>query len=176
MGDEVSVVGSIQITEKYGTSLMINIPSRVKVIPAVPEKVTIDKVTLENKGKAVEVVGEVIAVKRIKGTTILVIGDVTGTTDVPLFKSDIDRIKDIEKVTAVGNEIRVVGSVDAFKGRPQVKVRNVEKIEVLKGDTIPAKEIPGYEKIREGAGDGGKPGAAREGGEGEAESQPSVLF
>ncbi len=137
VGDEVSVVGSIQITEKYGTSLMINIPSRVKVIPAVPEKVTIDKVTLENKGKAVEVVGEVIA---------------------------------------VGNEIRVVGSVDAFKGRPQVKVRNVEKIEVLKGDTIPAKEIPGYEKIREGAGDGGKPGAAREGGEGEAESQPSVLF
>ncbi len=175
VGDEVSVVGSIQMTEKYGTSLMINIPSRVKVIPAVFEKVTIDKVTLANKNKAVEVVGEIIAVKRIKGTTILVIGDVTGTTDVPLFKSDLDRIKDIERVTGIGNEIRVAGSVDAFNGRPQVKVRDVEKIEVLKDDTIPTKKIPGYEKIREGAEEGKKPGASREGGEGESESQSSVF-
>lgn len=176
VGDQVSVVGSIQVTEKFGTSIMINIPSRVKVTPAATEKAAIDKVTIENKGKAVEVTGEVIAVKRIKGTTILVIGDLTGTTDVPLFKSDVDRIKDVEKITTVGSEIRLSGRVDEYRGRPQVKVRDVEKIEVLKGDTIPADKIPGYERIRESAGEGAKPAAPRQGGEGEAESQPSVLF
>jgi DNA/RNA endonuclease YhcR with UshA esterase domain len=189
VGDEVSVVGNIQVTERYGTGLMINIPSRVKVIPAVPERVTIDKVTLENRGKAVEVVGEIVAVKRIKGTTILIIGDATGTTGVPIFKSEVGRIKDMEKLTRVGNEIRLVGSVDAFRNRPQVRVRDVEKIEVLKDDTIPSKEIPGYERIREreergmkpgapgkGAEEDVKPAAPREGSEGETESQPAVFF
>lgn len=215
VGDEVSVVGSIQVTEKYGTSLMINIPSRVKVSPAVAEKATIDKVILENKGKAVEVTGEVVAVKQLKGTTLLIIGDATGMTEVPLFKSDVERIKDVEKITGVGNEIKLVGSVDEFRGKPQIRVRDVERIEVLKGDTIPTDKIPGYQKIREaagegvkpgatpeaagegvkpgatpegagegvkpaatpeGAGKGGKPAVSRQGGEGEAESQPSVLF
>jgi len=189
VGDEVSVVGNVQITERYGTSLMINIPTRVRVFPPVPEKVTIDKVTLGNKGKAVEIVGEIVAVKHLKGTTLLVIGDATGTTDVPLFKSDVDRIKDAAKVLRAGNEIRLVGSVDAYGGSPQVKVRDAARIEVLKNDTIPSKDIPDYEKIRgEAAGDvkpvisgegtvkGEKSPAHREGNEGEAESQPSVLF
>jgi RecJ-like exonuclease len=189
VGDEVSVVGNVQVTERYGTSLMINIPTRVKVTPKALEEITIDKVTLANKGKAVEVVGEIVAIKRFKTTTILVIGDATGTTDSPIFGNEIGRIKDVDKVIRVGNEIKLKGSVDEYRGRPQIKARDVAEIEVLKKDTIPTKDIPGYEKIREDAGKWAKPGAPREkkgegvkpavpseAGEDEAESQPSAFF
>ncbi|MCX6353996.1 MAG: OB-fold nucleic acid binding domain-containing protein [Candidatus Aureabacteria bacterium] len=176
VGDEVSLVGSIQMTDRYGTSLMLNLPSRVRVIPSIPEKVMIDQVTIANKNKVVEVVGEIIAVRKAKDTTILLIGDTTGTTDVPLFKGDLARVKDADTLIRIGNEIRISGYVDEFKGKPQVKVRNVEKIEVLSEDTIPTNKIPGYEKSKEKAAGAEVPAARREGGEGEAESQPSVWF
>ncbi|MCX6356802.1 MAG: hypothetical protein NT045_02830 [Candidatus Aureabacteria bacterium] len=176
VGDEVSVVGSIQMTDRYGTSLMLNMPSKVRVIPAIPQKVMIEEVTLANKNKVVEVVGEIIAVRKAKDTTILLIGDTTGTTDVPLFKSDLARVKDITRLTRIGNEIRISGNVDAFKDRPQIKVRNVEKIEVLSEDTIPTKKIPGYEKIQEKSTGAEEPAGQNKSGEGEAESQPSAWF
>lgn len=176
VGDEVSVLGSIQMTDRYGTSLMLNLPSRVRVTPAIAEKVMIEQVTIANKNKVVEVIGEIVAVRKAKDTTILLIGDTTGTTDVPLFKSDIARVKDIDRLITIGNEIRVSGYVDEFKGKPQVKVRDVEKIEVLSEDTIPTGKIPGYEKIQ-GKVTGAKvPADRKESGEGEAESQPSILF
>jgi tRNA(Ile2) C34 agmatinyltransferase TiaS len=176
VGDEVSVVGSIQITEKYGTSLMINIPSRVKVTPAKVERIPIGGVTLENQKKLVEVVGEIVSVRQSGGNIFLSIGDTTGVTDVPLFKSDLERVKDREAISTIGKELRVVGTIDEYRGKPQIKIRDVEKIEILKDDTIPTEKIPGYEKVPEGAKKGTKPGASREGGEGESESQSSVFF
>jgi len=176
VGDEVSVVGSIQMTEKYGTTLMINIPSRVKVTPARVERIHIGGVTLENQNKLVEVVGEIVSARQSGGNIFLSIGDTTGVIDVPLFKSDLNRVKDKEAISTIGKELRVVGTIDEYRGKPQIKIRDVEKIEVLKNDTIPTEKIPGYEKIREGAEEGKKPGASRKGGEGESESQSSVFF
>lgn len=176
VGDEVSVVGSIQVTEKYGTSLMINIPSRVKVTPARVERIPIGGVTLENQKKLVEVVGEIVSARQSGGNIFLSIGDTTGVTDVPLFKSDLERVKDREAISTIGKELRVVGTIDEYRGKPQIRIRDVEKIEVLKNDTIPTEKIPGYEKVREGAGEGAKPGASRKGGAEESESQSSVFF
>jgi tRNA(Ile2) C34 agmatinyltransferase TiaS len=176
VGDVVSVVGSIQMTEKYGTSLMINIPSRVKVTPARVERIPIGGATLENQNKLVEVVGEIVSARQSGGNIFLSIGDTTGVIDVPLFESDLNRVKDREAISTIGKELRVVGTIDEYRGKPQIKIRDVEKIEVLKDDTIPTNKIPGYEKIRKGAEEGTKPGASRGGGEGEAESQSSVLF
>jgi DNA/RNA endonuclease YhcR with UshA esterase domain len=143
-GDQVSVIGSVQLTEKFGTSLMINIPAKVKVTPAKSEKVAIDKVTLERKGALVQVTGEIIVVDKRDIGTFLTIGDTTGTVEVPLFKSDLQRVKDKDRFTTVGNEITVIGVIGEFKGKPQIKVRDMEEIVTLPGDTIPSKSIPGY--------------------------------
>jgi len=172
-GDEASAIGSIQLTERYGTSLMINVPSKVKVVPAKSEKVTIDKVVLANKGQLVEVTGEVVSARPAGGNIILTIGDTTGVVEVPLFKQDIQRVKDITAYTTVGKEIRVIGAIDEFKGKPQIKVRDIEEIEVLKEDTIPTDKIPVPGKGKAPQENVTPAGA---GGEGETEAQPSVWF
>jgi DNA/RNA endonuclease YhcR with UshA esterase domain len=147
-GDQVSVIGSVQLTEKFGTSLMINIPEKVKVTPAKCEKVTIDKVTLESKGKLVQVTGEIVTVDKKDIGTFLTIGDTTGMVEVPLFKRDIEWVKDKDRFTTVGKEITVIGTIGEFSGKPQIKVRDVEEILTLPGDTIPSKKIPGYEEAQ----------------------------
>jgi DNA/RNA endonuclease YhcR with UshA esterase domain len=148
VGDMVSVVGTIQLTEKFGTSLMINIPSKVKVIPATPEKVTIGEITVEDKNKIVKVTGEIVSVRTFKGHRFLLIGDATGLIEVPLFKSDLEKVKDTERISTVGKEISVVGNVGEYHGKPQIMVRDIEAIEVLAEDTIPTKNIPGYEEAQ----------------------------
>jgi len=147
-GDQVSVIGSVQLTEKYGTSLMINIPSKVKVTPAKWEKVTVDKVTLENKDKLVQVTGEIVIARKNGDDIFLTIGDTTGMIEVPLFGREIKWVKDKERFSTVGKEITVIGTVDEYKGKAQINVRDVEEIVTLPGDTIPSNSIPGYEEAQ----------------------------
>lgn len=146
VGDKVSVIGSVQLTDKYGTSLMINIPEKVKVTPAKREKVEIADIRLEQKGKLVEVTGEIVIARRSRDDIFLTIGDATGTIEVPLFGREIKWVKDKERFSTVGNEITVVGAIDEYRGKPQIKVRDVEEIVTLSEDTIPSKKIPGYEE------------------------------
>lgn len=150
-GDTVSVIGQINITDKWGTSMMINVPSNVKVTPVKAEKVKIGEITVEDKNKLVEVVGEVVYVRDSRGNKFISIGDITGRIDMPLWKSDIKRIRDkkkVEEVSTKGNELRVIGSIDEYRGNPQIQVRDIEEIEVLKEDTIPTRKIPNYKGAR----------------------------
>ena len=143
-GDQVSVIGSVQLTEKYGTSLMINIPAKVQVIPAKREKFAIGDIRIENKGKLVEVTGEIVIARKSGDDIFLTIGDATGMIEVPLFGREIKWVKDKERFSTVGKEITVIGTVDEYKGKAQIKVRDVDEIVMLPGDTIPSKNIPGY--------------------------------
>lgn len=150
-GDEVSVVGQLQITDRWGSSLMINVVSNVKVTPAKSEKVTIGDITAEDKNQLVEVVGEIVSASHNRGNIFLRVGDATGLIDVPLWKKELNRMKDEkhkEEISTVGKEIRVVGNVDEFRGKPQIQVRDIEEIEVLDKDTIPTKKIPKWEGAR----------------------------
>lgn len=147
-GDQVVMVGSVQLTDKYGTSLMINIPEKVKVTPAKCEKVAIEKVTLDQKGKLVAVTGEIVVVNKNDLGTFLTIGDTTGMVEVPFFARDIEWVKDKARFTTVGKEITVIGTIGEYSGKPQIKVRDVEEIVTLTGDTIPSDKIPGYDKVK----------------------------
>ena len=150
-GDTVSVIGQINITDKWGTSMMINVPSNVKVTPAKAEKVTIGEITTEDKNKLVDVIGEIVYVRKSRGNIFLSIGDTTGRIDVPLWKSDLRRVKNrslIGELSTKGKEIRVIGSVGEYRGKPQIQVRDIEEIEVLKEDTIPTKKIPAWKGTR----------------------------
>lgn len=145
-GDQIDLVGQVQVTEQYGPGIMINVPSRVHVIPMKVEKVTLDKVTLENKGKLVQVTGEIVVADTKDIGTFLTIGDATGMAEVPLFSRDIGWMKDKERFTTVGKEITVIGTIDEYKGKPQIRVRDPKEIVTLTEDTIPAQKIPGYEE------------------------------
>lgn len=147
-GDQVTVVGAVQTTDRYGTSLMINIPSKVKVSASPVEKVRIGEITLEDKNKLVEITAEIVSSRENRGNVFLVVGDRTGTIDMPLWKSDLGRVKDRASVTAVGRELKIVGNVGEYRGKPQIQIRDIDRLEALAGDTIPTNEIAGREEAQ----------------------------
>ncbi|MDD5557920.1 MAG: OB-fold nucleic acid binding domain-containing protein [bacterium] len=150
-GDEVSVVGQIQTTDRWGTSIMINVPSNVKVKPVEVHRVAIGDITIEDKTKLVEITGEIVSAREVRGNVFLTVGDTTGVIDVPLWKADLERIKDAsyrKEITTVGREIRLAGSVDEYRGKPQVQARDLERIVLLQEDTIPTESIPRWEGAR----------------------------
>ena len=146
VGDQVAVVGSIQLTDKYGTSLMINIPEKVKVTPAKAEKVLLERITLDRKGALVEATGEIVIARRSGDDIFLTIGDATGLVEVPLFGRTIRYAKNKERFSTVGREITVIGTIGEYRGRPQITIRDVEEIVTLAEDTIPTDKIPGREE------------------------------
>ena len=145
-GRAVAVVGSIQLTDKYGTSLMINIPEKVKVTPAKAEKVLLERITLDRKGALVEATGEIVIARRSGDDIFLTIGDATGLVEVPLFGRTIRYAKNKERFSTVGREITVIGTIGEYRGRPQITIRDVEEIVTLAEDTIPTDKIPGREE------------------------------
>jgi len=151
VGDRVSVIGSVQLTDKFGTSLMINIPEKVKVTRAKTEKLPIEKITLDEKGKLVEVTGEIVVARKAGEDIFLTIGDTTGVIEVPLFARNIKWVRDKERFSTVGNEITVIGAVGEYRGKPQINVRDVDEIVTLAVDTIPTDKIPGRDEAVEAA-------------------------
>lgn len=150
-GDEVSVVGQIQTTDRWGTSLMINVPAWVKVSPVQMHRVVIGDITLEDKNKLVEVTGEVVSARESRGNIFLMIGDTTGVIDMPLWKGELKKIKDEnykKELTTIGKELKVVGSVDEYRGKPQIQPRDIEEIVIVQEDTIPTKKIPTWGSAR----------------------------
>jgi DNA/RNA endonuclease YhcR with UshA esterase domain len=150
-GDMARVIGQINMTDRWGTSLMINVPSNVEVTPVKSERVAIGDISEEDRGRSVEVVGEIVSAFERGGNVFMMIGDTTGVIDMPMWKSDLDRIESEEhrkEITTMGREIRVRGSVGEFRGKPQIQYRDVDEIEVLAEDTIPGKKIPRWKGAR----------------------------
>lgn len=150
-GDQVEVVGNLSISEKFGESMFISDPRRLKVLKKfMAEPTTIENINLDSRGSIFSIRVKIAAVRKFRVGTNLTVKDDTGSMDLTIFDTDMELISDPklrEQLTEVGNEFQISVLVDAYKGKPQLKIHRPEQPESVKrlaGKAEPAKkpEVP----------------------------------
>ena len=135
-GDQVEVVGNLNISEKFGESMFVSDPRRIKVLKRFQaEPATIENINLDSRGAVFSIRVKIAAVRKFRIGSNITVKDDTGSMDLSLFDSDIERIPDAkvrEQLTQVGNEFEIVVLADAYKGKPQLKIHHPERAESVK--------------------------------------------
>lgn len=150
-GDLVEVTGNLNISEKFGESMFVSDPRRIKVLKKFQaEPATIENIDLDSRGAVFRVRAKVAAVRKYRVGTNITVKDDTGSMDLNVFDGEMEKIPDQkirEQLAEVGNEFELVVLVDAYKGKPQLRLHHPDRAESIKklaGSAEPqkAKEIP----------------------------------
>jgi DNA/RNA endonuclease YhcR with UshA esterase domain len=146
-GDLVEVVGNLSLSEKFGESMFISDPRRLKVLKKfAAEPTTIENINLESRGAIFSIRVKVAAIRKFRIGTNITVKDDTGSMDLTIFDNDMEKIPDPalrDQLIQVGNEFQMVVLVDAYKGKPQLKIHrpeNPESVKKLAGKVEPVKK------------------------------------
>lgn len=135
-GDEVEVVGNLSISEKFGESMFISDPRRLKIVKRFSaEPATIENINIESRGSIFSIRVKVAAVRKFRVGTNITVKDDSGSMDLTVFDSDMEKFSDpklAEELTQVGNEFQITVLVDAYRGKPQLKIHRPERPESVK--------------------------------------------
>lgn len=150
-GDLIEVTGNLNISEKFGESMFVSDPRRIKILKKFEaEPATIENIDLDSRGAVFRVRVKVAAIRKYRVGTNITVKDDTGSMDLNVFDSEMDKIADPkirEQLVEVGNEFEIVVLVDAYKGKPQLRLHNPERAESIKkiagaAEVQKAKEVP----------------------------------
>ncbi|MFZ2960483.1 MAG: hypothetical protein WA705_26690 [Candidatus Ozemobacteraceae bacterium] len=150
-GDLVEVKGNLSISEKFGESMFVSDPRRIRIVKKFQaEPATIEDIDMDKRGGVFRVRAKVAAIRKYRIGTNITVKDNTGSIDLNIFDSDMELVHDPkirEQLLEVGNEFEMVVLVDAYKGKPNLKLHHPERPESIKrlaGKPEPAKksEIP----------------------------------
>ncbi|OQA09216.1 MAG: OB-fold nucleic acid binding domain protein [bacterium ADurb.Bin374] len=135
-GDLIEVTGNLSISEKFGESMFVSDPRRIKILKKFEaEPATIENIDLDSRGAVFRVRVKVAAIRKYRVGTNITVKDDTGSMDLNVFDSEIDKIADPkmrEALVEVGNEFELVVLVDAYKGKPQLRLHHPERAESIK--------------------------------------------
>jgi DNA/RNA endonuclease YhcR with UshA esterase domain len=135
-GDLIEVVGNLSISEKFGESMFVSDPRRLKIIKKFEaEPATIENINLDSRGAVFRVRVKVAAIRKYRIGNNITVKDDTGSMDLNLFDSDREKIPDPkirEELLEVGNEFDIVALVDAYKGKPNLKIHHPDRPESVK--------------------------------------------
>lgn len=150
-GDLVEVTGNLSISEKFGESMFVSDPRRIKILKKFQaEPTTIENIDLDSRGAVFRVRAKVAAARKYRAGTNITVKDDTGSMDLNVFDGEMEQIPDQkirEQLLEVGNEFEIVVLVDAYKGKPQLRLHHPDRLESIKklaGSAEPqkVKEIP----------------------------------
>ncbi|MDA3792733.1 MAG: hypothetical protein PF545_03625 [Elusimicrobia bacterium] len=140
--DTVRVVGALNVSQSWGSSMFLSLPSRLKLV----EKYTIKDrnigdITSNDEGDLYRIT---VAVKEYEKLTTnsgyvlnkFVLGDNTGDIEMVLFSTDFESLaKEVRYViTKPGSRFRMLVDVSTYRDEPQVKISdpsNPDNIEIL---------------------------------------------
>ncbi len=133
VGDIVSAVGNLSITEKWGASMFLSMPRRLEMKERfTPPVRTIEAISQDDIGSVVEVTAHVVDVRQFPpGKPIarsIKIRDNTGNMDLTVFNTDYEKIPDETTMTRLikpGSKFTMQVQVGDYKGRLQLKLRNI---------------------------------------------------
>lgn len=128
VGDRIELVGQVQISDQYGTSLFLNLPTRLKVLeaPRVGET-KIGKLNQSWANSRVRVKGNVKMPARFGKATIT-----DGAKDLVIALDPANLGEDIPELK-VGDGVEVTGVLTSRKGRFTLTPGSVEDIKMVTG-------------------------------------------
>ncbi|HOK41101.1 MAG TPA: OB-fold nucleic acid binding domain-containing protein [bacterium] len=135
IGDKVEIVGSINETQKFGISMFLSVPERLKIIEKFDLKeVELGKLTRKNVGDIVKIVAVVSSYdKRTtrKGTVLhsYVLRDKTGKIGLTLFDKAIANLpEETKSLFNVGNKLELIIRIGEYRGELQAEIVDFSKI------------------------------------------------
>jgi RecJ-like exonuclease len=128
VGDRIELVGQVQISDQYGTSLFLNLPSRLKIMaaPAV-EEARIGKLNESWANSRVRVKGNIKMPARFGKATIT-----DGAKDLVVALDPANLGEDIPELK-VGDGVEITGVLTSRKGKFVLVPGKVEDIKAVAG-------------------------------------------
>ncbi|HLD28800.1 MAG TPA: hypothetical protein VJC03_00545, partial [bacterium] len=147
--DKVRITGSLSISQTWGTTMFLSVPTRVEVINRyVIEERNIDQISADDEGELFWINAEIFEYEEYttaKGYVLhkFVLGDDTGEIPMVLFSTEIEAMDpEIRKAaTEKGRRFRMRVEVSSYRGDPQVKLidpADPENIRPLLRESLPA--------------------------------------
>ncbi|PKK90180.1 MAG: hypothetical protein CVV64_10650 [Candidatus Wallbacteria bacterium HGW-Wallbacteria-1] len=128
IGDMVSAVGNLQITEKWGATMFLSSPGRLKLVERIKiEARSFDDISHDDINKIFDIQAEVASIKKFSiGRTIALR---QGETTLPLsiFDKDYEKIGSPDLATALltpGSVIALRASASEYRGDLQLRIEN----------------------------------------------------
>lgn len=142
-GDKIEVVGNLSISDKFGASLFLGDPRRVKILERFqPRSTTIEDIDVDSRGEVLNIRAKIAGVRELRKKEndelfayVITLKDATGSMDMTLFEGDRLKITNPdlqERLLNYGNEFDMQVMVSEYKGRIQLVLRSPEKEESLK--------------------------------------------
>lgn len=125
-GDMIEVVGNLSVTEKWGASMFLGSPARLKIVNrATTDEKDLDEVSPDDLNMVFAVKARIVSAKRFKSLWSVTLGGKEDTLPMPLFDSDFEKIPSAEAkkaLTTPGSVVTVRAMVAEYKGKPQLKL------------------------------------------------------
>ncbi len=141
VGDEIELVGTLNVTQKFGVSMFLSVPDRVKVLNKYTVKsVRIGDLTKENVGDMVALRARVASYDQRSTRSgmvlhAIVLADATGTIDMTLFDADVSKLPDETRklLTEQGPDLDLTIKIGEYRGRIQAELVNPSAVIVAGG-------------------------------------------
>jgi DNA/RNA endonuclease YhcR with UshA esterase domain len=135
-GDEIEIIGNLSISEKFGESMFVSDPRRLKLLKKFQaDPTTIENINIESRGSIFSIRVKVAAVRKFRVGLNITVKDDTGSMELTLFDTDMEKLPNAsirEALTQVGAEFQMSVLVDAYRGKPQLKIHRPENPESVK--------------------------------------------
>jgi len=143
IGDYISVTGNLAISEKWGASMFLTSPLRLKIIKKfVPEKIKIKDIK-ENESyinKLCILKFKIEKVYKFKIGYNIKVSDETGEMNFTVFTSELEKLKETTKksILAPGSVLEILAKIGKYKGKYQIRLGelNDNAIKIVKEATV----------------------------------------
>lgn len=142
-GDRIEAIGNLSISDKFGASMFLSDPRRVKILERFkPKSTTIEDIDVDSRGTVLAIRVKIAGVRELRKKEddelfahVITVKDATGSMDMTLFETDRLKIPNPDlqqRILDYGNEFDMQVMVSEYKGRIQLVLRTPEKAESLK--------------------------------------------
>jgi major membrane immunogen (membrane-anchored lipoprotein) len=150
--DRVRVVGSLSISQSWGATMFLSVPSRVKVVQKyIIQDRPIGKITQKDEGELFRIEAEIFEYDQFttqKGSVMhkFLLGDKTGEIPMVLYSNELENLPEDIKTSIVKkwNKFRFQVQISQFRGAVQAKIVNMnnpEHIKLISGNTKSSKKL-----------------------------------
>ncbi|MEA3506937.1 MAG: hypothetical protein U9R36_05565, partial [Elusimicrobiota bacterium] len=143
--DRISVVGALNVSQAWGNSMFLSLPSRITLLEEYEVKdVNIGDISVDDEGELFRIDATVKEHERFTTNSgyILnrfVLGDNTGEIEMVLFSSAFDSLPADTRyaITKTGAHLQMLVEVSTYRGEPQVNLYNPSSPESVKIVSVP---------------------------------------
>lgn len=134
--DEVEVTGQLSISDKYGVSMFLSNPRRLKIVRRfVAPKRTLGQFATMNKGDVAEITVTIDSIRPFNGGKTVMVYDETASMSLTVFDSEQGMIPDLdarEALSAQHSRLSITARLDEYRNNLQLRLEEPGAVGAVK--------------------------------------------